>query len=950
MTELVFKTNKQDLRPDEIKKLPKVYFSCHPDDLKDTFDTVCNDIFRTHECVVFYKKDMADELPEDTRDVDLSRMNLFVFPVTFNLLDSENLSVKRDIEFANRRKKPVLPIVYERFDRFDPKAAEKEKLFNELYGRPDFFRARQYLSKYSTDATAIGFEEKLKKYLDVTLLDARTVEKIKQAFDAYIFLSYRKKDRKYANELMHIIHKDPLFWDIAIWFDEFLTPGESFEESIKKALRDSKFISLLVTSSLLENDVYGNPNYVQRVEYPLAKSSGKAVLPARSSKSGEIDEEKLYKCYEGLSKVISFEDEEIFRKAFRDALGDAVCRENDDDPEHNYLIALAYLDGIDVERNEEFGLELLTKAGEGELPEAMNKLYWIYKTGMTGEIDDQKALYWIKKLYSYDLKNYGEENSRSINDLHLLADAYFQANDMKNSLEAYEKCYRIRCRVLGENAKDTVGTLYDMAEKYGERGNKLKQLELLEKCYDSRSKSQDSIDPEFIKLIGSLADIYHYFEKKDKELEMLQKSYEMRCELYGEEHEKSLEKLLSLSSFYRTAGDDKKSLELVEKCYNTVSVYYSEDDPRTLRLLSDIADYYGNKHKRSEIKKKCYEMSCKINGCEHKETLGYLSSLAFYFGRLGEYDKEIELLEKIYETSLREYGEGDKYTLSSLESVANSFSYREDKEKQISILKKCYETSCRFYGEQDRKSLDLLRQIAELYRKLGFPEKRTELLKKNFEICLEKYGEEDNNTINSLYALSDAYHAQKRYKDEFDLLEKLSEAGKRKMENGSVDLYKNLALLYCKLGCYTKGTEMLESLYRFCLNEYGEGYDSTLFVLESLAGMYKAFYPRNRAYKLLAKIYDVKHRMLGADKDEVHLAMNELKNAVNAYRCANDKIKNDDEVLEYVAGLDDDCDIEDQPPYIGLIVPDPEEAEMEFADDEDEDEDDDDEDLDGLFI
>ena len=52
------------------------------------------------------------------------------------------------------------------------------------------------------------------------------------AFAAKIFLSYRKKDRALARELMRTIHQDPLLRDVAIWYDEFLTLGEDFNAEI----------------------------------------------------------------------------------------------------------------------------------------------------------------------------------------------------------------------------------------------------------------------------------------------------------------------------------------------------------------------------------------------------------------------------------------------------------------------------------------------------------------------------------------------------------------------------------------------------------------------------------------------------------------------------------------------------------------------------------------------
>ena len=111
---------------------------------------------------------------------------------------------------------------------------------DEFYSKPDKFGELQYLDPYAHDATAISYEEKLKKFLESVLISNEMAERIRKAFDAYIFLSYRKKDRKYANQLMRLIHSNPECRDIAIWFDEFLTPGESFKDSIDKILGRGK--------------------------------------------------------------------------------------------------------------------------------------------------------------------------------------------------------------------------------------------------------------------------------------------------------------------------------------------------------------------------------------------------------------------------------------------------------------------------------------------------------------------------------------------------------------------------------------------------------------------------------------------------------------------------------------------------------------------------------------
>jgi hypothetical protein len=64
---------------------------------------------------------------------------------------------------------------------------------------------------------------------------------------------------------MKLIHKNEFCRDIAIWYDEFLTPGENFNDSIRAALCKSDLFVLTVTPNLVNE-----PNYVEATEYPMA--------------------------------------------------------------------------------------------------------------------------------------------------------------------------------------------------------------------------------------------------------------------------------------------------------------------------------------------------------------------------------------------------------------------------------------------------------------------------------------------------------------------------------------------------------------------------------------------------------------------------------------------------------------------------------------------------------
>ena len=244
----------------ELKGKPRVYFTCHPEDFDRYFEKLTADIFKTHDCVVYYTASMEEALEDADLETDLGQMNLFIVPVTFRLMTQPNRAMNVDIAYAKEQHIPILPFMM-------------EQNIDAFYAKPENFGERQYLNPYSSDSTEISYEEKLKKHLEAVLISDEMAQRIRAAFDAYIFLSYRKKDRRYANELMKLIHKNPKCRDIAIWYDEFLTPGDSFVESIEKALEKSELFTLLVTPNLLE-EPEGKPNFVMAQEYPAARTAG----------------------------------------------------------------------------------------------------------------------------------------------------------------------------------------------------------------------------------------------------------------------------------------------------------------------------------------------------------------------------------------------------------------------------------------------------------------------------------------------------------------------------------------------------------------------------------------------------------------------------------------------------------------------------------------------------
>ena len=203
---------------------PRVYFCCHPADFSQYFEPISEEVLRLQNCALYYPQNGAAVYDEGLL-ADLTQMQLFVMPVTEKLLTTENTALSVAFPLAVEHHIPVLPLMQE---------PGLDALFNQRCGE------RQYLDKHTADQTALRYEDKLKAYLEKVLVSDTAAEKVRGAFDTYIFLSYRKKDRRYAQELMRLIHQRPAYENMAIWYDEFLVPGENFNDNIQAALDKSR--------------------------------------------------------------------------------------------------------------------------------------------------------------------------------------------------------------------------------------------------------------------------------------------------------------------------------------------------------------------------------------------------------------------------------------------------------------------------------------------------------------------------------------------------------------------------------------------------------------------------------------------------------------------------------------------------------------------------------------
>ncbi len=705
----------------------RIYFTCHPEDFEKNFEKICDDIFKTQDVTVYYTEDLAEEFTPEELETDIASSNLFVVPVTLRLLSQPNRAMDQDIVFARQKHIPILPFMM-------------ESGLDAIYSRVDRFGELQYLQPESNDPTQIGYEEKLKNYLESVLVSDETVKRIQMAFDAYIFLSYRKKDRSYANTLMRFIHENPKYRDIAVWYDEFLTPGESFRENIIKMLDRSDVFTMLVTPSLLEGS-----NYVMTEEYPLARNTGKHIIPVEMEAT---DKEQLSAKFCDIPNCVDMQA--------LSAVLDKLAKEENDDPQHNYLIGLAYLDGIDVEIDRSRGMEMITAAAEAGLPEAMQMLYHMYLEGQGVSVDYRQARVWIQKIVEHNTACFGEESEQTLSALHELGFTCGKIGDHESARNAQEKVYELRCKLLGTSHPHTLAAVNNLAITYGHLGDQQRALELQKTAYALYCVVLGPEHPQTLSALNNLAYSHGELGQYDSELELQQKAYDLRCKVLGPEHPDALASLQNLAYIYGKLGDHTKEFDLQEAVCSLLDKVMGPEHPETLSALNNLAVAYGARGdhlKALELLERIYALQGRLLGSENPSMLRTMNNLAQVYRHCGQMRKSMELQKEVYDLCCKVMGRSHPKTLTAWNNLAGAYEDMGEWKSAEEIYRSCCELQCEVLGQEHPDTLLSMSNLALNLFRQGEHQNALEIQELVVKGRLHALGVKHPSTMNSLSGL-----------------------------------------------------------------------------------------------------------------------------------------------------------------------------------------------------
>lgn len=439
---------------------PNVYLAIHPDDMPACFSQVCQELLAASDCAVYYYDSPSVDTDEDFF-LQLKQMRVLVVPVTENLLSGQCRALEIEIPFARANHIPILPLI-----RQSGVETEFNALCNDLH----------CLHSYESHPNFVTYPEKLKSYLNSVFLGDEEEKRIRQHFSSRIFLSYRRQDRCYAEKVMRTIHQCPQYRDVAIWYDEFLTPGENFNDTIRTQILQSDLFALVVTPNVITDD-----NYIIRHEYPEAIKQHKPIVTVESvCTDNALLQQKLPQA----PACVKLADTDTLYRTLSAHLPLSPAAQNSG--EHDYYIGLAYLYGIMAETDPVKAVELITQAAQTGYQTALSKLTDMYMTGNGVQRDLTQALDWCKqyvKCLEQDYQNNPDSVPISLAYAQeKLGDIYRQMGMQQQALDATEAyvraMYRIAC------SEGTPGTYRFLAEACNQLGNLHRTFGNMDRAYN----------------------------------------------------------------------------------------------------------------------------------------------------------------------------------------------------------------------------------------------------------------------------------------------------------------------------------------------------------------------------------------------------------------------------------------------------------------------------------
>jgi len=730
-------------RGKELPKQTQRVFLCYNGCSTADRDAIISDLLSMDagaDCVVSYIENPDAAIDAEQLQNELSTNHLLVIFVTLDMLQSVTPGeLPVEYRIAKELHVPIFPILND------------DGLFN-LYNEK--LEPTHCIVKLD-----IEYRVKLKAQMETLLVSEEIIAQVKEkAFTATVFASYRKEELSEVRRFMKAFHDLEGFESISVWYDYFLRAGRYFDSDIKEAITNSDALVLVVTPDLATEG-----NYVQRLEYPFAQEIRKPVVPVEAVPTSH---EQFYNLYPNAGCPIPLNDAIALQAAFHKTVG-ASALANQLDSERSYLLGIAYLKGINVERDFDRAIRLLsvaTKEYTTASIDAANQLASIYANGTGTNIDFDTALLWHQKTLAIQEKVLGDGHPDTTVTYNNIANIYENQGDYAKALEWCQNNLEICEKVFGVEHLNTASIYNNIALIYSRQGDFDKAVEWYQKALSIYEKV---LGREHLYTATSYNNIaLMYFRQADyvKALEWHQKDLEICEKVLGDEHPDTAAAYNNIARVYEKQGDFTKALEWYQKALVICKKVLGKEHPYTATACNNIAlvcHYQENYDKALELNQEALEIREKVLGKEHPYTATTYNNIALVYHCQGNYDKALELNQEALKIREKVLGKEHPDTGITYNNIAGVYDSLGNYDKALEWYQKDLEICEKLFGKGHPDTATTYNNIAGVYENQGDYDKALEWYQKALAIYEKVLGKEHHDTVAVYNNIAGVYDCQR---------------------------------------------------------------------------------------------------------------------------------------------------------------------------------------------
>jgi eukaryotic-like serine/threonine-protein kinase len=329
--------------------------------------------------------------------------------------------------------------------------------------------------------------------------------------------------------------------------------------------------------------------------------------------------------------------------------------------------------------------------------------------------------------------------------------------------------------------------------------------------------------------------------------------------------------MFNVSDPSEARGNTITAREILDKAAKDIDTGLAKDPEAQAQMMHVMGSVYsdlGLYPRAQPLLERSVEISGRVLGPEHRETLDSRNDLAAILWREGHYAEAEKLSRETLEISRRVLGPEHQETLASLNILAvdlDEWGHYAEAEK---LEQETLDIQRRVLGPEDPGTINSMNNLANTLWHEGRNVEAEKLNRETLDIRRRVLGPEDPDTLNSMNNLALCLLDLGHYAEAEKLRRETLDVQRRVLGPEHPDTLKsmsNLAALLMREDRYAEAERLLRETWDIKRRVLGPEHPATLWALSSLAIVLSREGRHAEGEKLLQEALDIKRRVLGPD-------------------------------------------------------------------------------------